>query len=336
MSTNTGIVPQPAQQREMGQALEVQIAAAQAAAKARTQIEARIVHATQRPRNQLDCRKLLLDECEDPGFAEIALYRKPVGRVKNPESGNWEQSYAVDFSIRFVETALQIWGNTDVDAEVVTDDIKGVTMRVTVWDVERNLTFRSEAFVDRNVERRTLPKGRVPRGTRDNNFGETVFLLEATADEMRNKCGSERSKLIRDWGKRILPRKFLVEARAKVEETLLNDAAQAPDVARRKLLDAFGSLGIMPSVLQEYLEMPIETLRPKDFVDLRAIFNGLRDGDFTWPEVVQMKKAAAEGDNPQDAAKPGSRPGGKTKDRIMNAAREAQEPLPGTEPEKGA
>jgi len=205
---------------------------------------------------------------------------------------------------------------------------------VTVDDVEKNLSFRTDATVERLVERRQLPKGRSPRGTRENSYGDTVFLLEATGEELRNKVGSERSKLIRDNGKRILPRKLLVEARRVVEQTLQDETAKAPDAARKKILDRFASIGIAPDLLKEYLERPIESLRPPDLVELQVIFNGLKDGDFTWRDVMAMKTAPAEGEESAGGSEAPKLTGkaGKLKDKIMGA-RSQQQPQPAAEPE---
>src|SRR5690348_15141612 len=70
------------------------------AARAQAEVQARYIVALQRPRNVEQFRVRLLEHCKRPGFAAVAAYEKPVGgqKIKGP-------------SIRFVETALQVFGN---------------------------------------------------------------------------------------------------------------------------------------------------------------------------------------------------------------------------------
>src|SRR5262249_13906906 len=68
-----------------------EIAPTAAAAAAKAEIEARILHALKCPRNVDQFREDSLKDCRRRGFAETALYRKPVGRKKNQETNKWEE-----------------------------------------------------------------------------------------------------------------------------------------------------------------------------------------------------------------------------------------------------
>ena len=73
---------------------EKSITAAAAAAKA--EIEVRVLTAKKWPRDVNAFREGIMNDCRRPGFAEIALFHKPIGGKE-----------IVDFSIRFVESAIQ-------------------------------------------------------------------------------------------------------------------------------------------------------------------------------------------------------------------------------------
>src|SRR5262249_31607490 len=134
------------------------------------------------------------------------------------------------------------------------------------------------------------------RGMRENSYGDAVYLIDATADEFRNVMGSERSKLLRDNGQRLLPRDILDEARALIDATLANENARDPDAAKKKILDKFAGLGVSATMLKEYLGRPIETVTVKDLTDLGALHAGLKDGEYTWADVMRAKAEPAEGE----------------------------------------
>jgi hypothetical protein len=265
-----------------------------AAAAAKAEIEALIISARKWPRDEDVFREKVLKTCRRPGFANTALYHKPVGRKKNAQ-GQWEEAFAIDWTIGSIQTMLQHFGNVRVVARITFEDSDQALLTVQVLDLERNIGYSTDAMLDKLIERKEVKAGRKARGMRENSFGDTVFLVEATRDEFRNVVGAERSKLIRDNGKRLLPRDILDEARLEVDRTLANETAKDPDAMKKKVLDGFASIGISAALLKEYLDRPLETLTAKDFTDLRALFNGLKEGAFVWSDVMRMKAEAAEG-----------------------------------------
>ena len=62
-------------------ALEQTVSAA-LEAQVRAQVQARYTLAISKPRDLDQVRQRILKECRRPGFAEVAMYSKPVGRSK--------------------------------------------------------------------------------------------------------------------------------------------------------------------------------------------------------------------------------------------------------------
>src|SRR6516164_2986516 len=69
-----------------------------AAAAAKAEVEAAVIAAHKWPRDEDTFRQLVLKTCRRPGFANTALYHKPVGRKKNAQ-GQWEEVVATDFTV---------------------------------------------------------------------------------------------------------------------------------------------------------------------------------------------------------------------------------------------
>lgn len=286
-----------------------------AAASAKAEIEARIVAAWKRPRDIDQFREGILKDCRRPGFAEVALYRKPVGRKKNEETGKWENAFAIDFSVRFIESALQHFMNVHITQRIDYEDGDTVALTVGVVDVERNIGYSFQSTLDKLVERKEVKAGRKTRGVRENSYGDVVYLVEATKDEMRNVAGSERSKLLRDQGKRLMPRDILDECREQIERTIADANAKDPDSAKKKVLDKFAALGVSATMLKEYLGRPVDTLTPKDLTELASLYNGLKDGDFSWSEIMRAHNEPAEGEAKPDTSAPART---KARDKVMS------------------
>lgn len=290
---------------------------AAAAASARARIEARVALVRLNPRDVDVFRARILKDCKRPLFAEKALYRKPVGRKKNAE-GVWEEQYAVNFSIRFVEAALQHFMHIHTSASIAYDDARKTLLQVEVLDVQNNVAHSRDIMLEKVVERREVKKGRRAIATRENSYGDLVYLVEATGEEFRNRLGAETSKLLRDNGQRLLPPDILEEARQIIDQTNADENARDPDGQKKKVLDRFGTLGVTADMLKAYLDRDLATLTAKDIAELAVLFNGLRDGEFSWNDAMRVKAEPAEGEAPAADPATGDRRN-RLKDKILSA-----------------
>jgi hypothetical protein len=272
ISEGFGVVEKQAQLETAAQVLAEQAKAA---------VQARYIMAMKSPRDWDVVRQRLLKECERPSFAGVARYSKPVGAgtVTGP-------------SIRFVEAALKVMGNVMPEQVVLYDDRQKRIIRVTVTDLEANLTYSKEILLEKTVERKQLKPGQTPLGSRVNSRGERVYLVEATEDEMLNKEAALTSKAMRQLGLRIVPGDLVDECMETVLATVRRKAAEDPDAEKKAIIDAFDDLGVRVTDLKEYLGVDsLETLTPKDLVNLRAVYQALRDGETNWREIMEQRDA---------------------------------------------
>ena len=249
------------------------------AAQAKATVEARYIVAQGRPRDWDQARVRILNECKRPRFAEVARYAKPVGnsRVEGP-------------SIRFAEAALRCMGNVDIQTPTTYDDDEKRIIRVSVTDLETNATYSSDITMAKTVERRQVKQGQNVLGERLNSTGQKVFIVRATEDDLLTKQAALVSKAIRTNGLRILPGDIVEEAMDMVLSTLRDRDARDPNEARKRIIDAFSSVGVTPAQLRVYLEHEIEHCVPAELADLRAIYAAIRDGETTWAEVVRQRE----------------------------------------------
>ena len=292
-------------------------ATAALATQAKAMVEARYVMAMQRPRDLDVVRERLLKECKRPSFAEVARYRKPIGKgVEGP-------------SIRFAEAALRCMTNITIETLTVFDDAEKRIVRVAVTDLEANVPYSQDVTITKTVERRSVKQGETVIRQRLNSKGEPVFIIEATDDDILNKQGALISKAIRTLGLRLIPGDLLDEAMDAVMETLQKRDAQDPDAAKRRLFDAFSTLGVSAEQLKEFLGHKADVLNPKELADLRGLFSALRDGETTWREIMEARLPEAdEKKEPTTKPTPTKRGPGGLKDALKKDEPQAAAPAP--------
>jgi hypothetical protein len=259
---------------------------------AKAEVTAAIYHAKQFPRDWSLVRQRVLKECERPGFAEVARYKKPIGAgIFGP-------------SIRFVEAVARIMGNLRITTTAVYDDSDKRICRITVLDCETMTTFTKDVIVPKEVERRQLRKGEPPLRKRFNHKGEELYIYPATDDEILSVTNSLISKAIRTECLRLIPGDIVEEAMDAVIKTQGDAAAEDPEKEAKRIADGFLRLNIPVNELSDYLGNDVGRASPLQLVELRALYTCIRDGDGTWAEVMEMKiaeRSAKAGEGEGDA-----------------------------------
>jgi hypothetical protein len=255
-------------------------------------VEARYVMALQRPRNWDQVRQDLMHECRRPSFAnnKSAYYRKPIGQGVE------------GLGIRFVEVALRCMKNVLVETTMIFEDEGKEVHRVSVTDLESNLTYPLDVRVSKTVERAKPMDDGGYISVRSNSHGKSVYTLPATDDDLLNKRAALISKAIRTLGLRIIPGDMQDEAEEIIKRVRLDDAAKDPDKNRKILADLFAEIGVKAADLTAYLGHDLSSCTPKEIVELRAIHGAISNGEATWKAVMDNQEEQPA-DPPASAAK---------------------------------
>jgi hypothetical protein len=281
------------------------------AATAKAMVEARFTIARVNQRDWDDVRVRLLKSCNRLGFAETAMYSKPVGGSRIEGA-----------SIRFAEEAARAMGNLDITCPVLWDDAEKRLLRQTVCDLESNTTYSTDIAIEKTVERRTVRDGQEVVGQRLNTQGQPVYIVRATEDDLMNKQNSFVSKALRTNILRVLPSDIREEAIQACRSTVARQDSKDPDGARKRVVDAFASLHVSPAELRKFLGHEVATSSPKEIEELRAVYQGIRDGETNWAEVLKSKEVIDTTGESTGADKTRSM---SAKDYVKNRAKEAQQ-----------
>lgn len=292
-----------------------ELATAAVAAQAKAMVEARYIVALQRPRDIDAARVKLLAACKRPRFAEAARYVKPVGRgIEGP-------------SIRLAEEAARCMTNIDVQIPTIYDDERRRVIRVSATDLEANITYDKDVTVEKTVERNSTKDGQQVVGQRIGSRGQTVYIVLASDDEILNKENALTSKALRACLLRLVPGDILEEAMDQVYATLADRNAKDPGAERKRIIDGFAALNILPDRLKEYLGHDLDVTTPAELLDLRGIYTAMRDGEATWAEVMEVKRKKdgdAKGDDKGDDKTPDAGKKGQTSLTDVAAASKAK------------
>lgn len=264
----------------------VESAASALAAQTRATVEARYVMALRMPRNWDQVRQDIVRECRRPSFAnnKSAFYRKPIG------------AGVEGLGIRFVEVAMRCMKNVMVESAIIFEDDLKEVHRVTITDLESNLTYPLDVRVSRTVERSKPEDDGSYISIRKNSRNQNVYTVRATDDDLLNKRGAMISKAIRTLGLRIIPGDIQDEAEAIIKEVRMDDAAKDPDKNRKILADLFAEIGVRASQLSDYLGHDLSVCSPKEIVELKAIHGAIANGESTWLDVMDNKAQNGNGE----------------------------------------
>ncbi len=282
---------------------------AKATALARYQV------AIMRPRDPETVRTRLIRECRRPSLAKAAVYELPRGRekIRGP-------------SVRLAEAAMRALGNVAVESVVVaeTDDMR--TVRVTVTDIETNMSISLDTVVRLTAERRKLREGQDPIDTRINSEGKPVYLVRVSDSEQMQQQASAVSKAMRSAIFRLLPGGLLDEAMQICADVARKGAEDATEVERKKMVDAWASIGVEPHELADYLGHPLAQSSATELDAMERLFVAIREGETTWPEV-KRQKADAESDDGEERARPSKTAQVREKVARRSAAKRTEMPV---------
>lgn len=254
------------------------------AAQAKALVEARYTVAIHRPRDLDVVRARLLADAKRPGFAQVAIYRKPIGKD--------ESKWPVGPSIRFAESAIRAMGNCVVEAITIFDDKDRRIVRVTATDLESNTSWSNDATIQKTVEKSYVKDGETILSSRTNSYGKPVYTVPATDDDILNKVNALLSKSYRTLGLRLVPGDIIEEVMDECWKTRRTEDAKDPDATRRQIFDAFGKQGVTIEQLKAYLGHDAKALTTKEQESLRSLFNALKDGETSWAEIMAEKGRA--------------------------------------------
>lgn len=266
---------------------------AAATAAAITVEQAHFAMARANPRDIERLRQEMLRECRRPTFAAKAEYEIPYGgeKVRGP-------------SIRFAEAAYRAASNIGFSSEVVSDTPRSRTRRLILIDFETNKPFKHDVVVEKTVERRKVTDKHVVLGTRYNTYGDLVYIVQATSDEVLGKEHAAVSKGFRMLMLKFLPPDLVEECIEATRALTSEQIEKDPETVRRRMIDDFERVGVSVDQLVEYLGHPIDHVTKAELAELRGAHAAVESGEASWYAISRERASMRSGSDPTPKADP--------------------------------
>lgn len=241
--------------------------------RALAEVQGAIILAKRFPRNQKEAMDKIEVACQRPGLAEQALYSYSRGgtEITGP-------------SIRLAEAIAQNWQNLQFGIRELEQRDGESTVEAFCWDVESN-TRHVKTFQVKH-ERHTKKGNYRLEDPRD--------IYELTANQGARRL---RAAILA-----IIPGDVIESAVTQCEQTLKAKADTSPE-ALKKLVDAFAPFKVTKEQIEKRIQRRLDTITPAQLVNLRKIYNSLKDGMSIAADWFEMAPVEEEKGSGTDALK---------------------------------
>lgn len=212
------------------------------------EVQAAMTIAKKFPRDSIEAMERILNACTRPTLAETALYSYPRGgqEVTGP-------------SIRLAETVAQEWGNMQFGIRELSQFNGESTVEAFAWDVQTN--------------------------TRQVKVFQVPHIRHTRQGQKRLSDPRDIYEMVANQGARRLRACILGVIPGDVIEAAVNQChvTQSANVdtsaeALKKFLEYFSKFNVTQEMIEERLGMRWESVRPAQILQLKKIYQSLRDG----------------------------------------------------------
>ena len=263
-------------------------------------VQAQLVYAASRPRDEQRAVDRMLTAFQRPSLASKALYQ--YARGGSDVSG---------LSIRAAEAMAMAWGNMDFGLRELEQKQGESTVEAYAWDLETNVrravTFRVPHYRDTRQGRKRLEDSR------------DIYELVA----------NQGARRVRACILAVLPRDIQEAVETQVAETMKATFEITPE-SLKAWLEAFGRLGVTKAMLEARIQRRFDSITPAQMMGLANIYNSIKDGIARVEDFFQVQEGNAGAKKTLTLEEKAAAAAGKTKeqeDATSTDKAEEKEPL---------
>ena len=246
-------------------------------ARAVAEVQAALVIAAGRPRNEFKARERLLQACQRVSLARTALYNYPRGgtSVTGP-------------SIRLAEASARVWGNMTYGFRELSRRDGASECEAFAWDLESNTKAVRQFSV---------------KHWRDTKSGGYALKEERDIYEF---IANQAQRRVRAAILEIIPGDIIEDAVEECEKTLRADVGDLGESVKN-MLARFNAFGVSKEAIEKRLGHRIDAIQPAQIINLGKIYRSLKDGMSEPKDWFDLEEAPAKASQPA-AAKPEKKP----------------------------
>ncbi|OYD65987.1 UNVERIFIED_ORG: hypothetical protein BDU10_8639 [Burkholderia sp. CF145] len=232
--------------------------------KAIAEVQAALLIARAQPRDPIAAMDRILQDCTRPKLAEKATYQ--YSRGGNDITGP---------SIRLAETIAKHWGNMEVGVKEISRRDGVSECLAYAWDLESNY---------REVKSFSV------RHWRDTKKGGYVLTDERDIYEMIANYGARRK---RACILAVIDGDVIEAAVDQCDATLKTKIEITPEFIAQ-MVERFAELGVNRDMIEKRIQRRLDSLTPALAVQLRKIYNSLKDGMSVAADWFELPTVEAE------------------------------------------
>lgn len=216
--------------------------------RAVAEVQARMIIARANPRDPIRAVEAILNDCTRPTLAEHAVYEYARGGtdIRGP-------------TIRLAEAIAQRWGNIASGIKEISRHGEYSECVAYAWDLESGFYDERQFQI---------------RHWRDTRQGGYQVTDERDIYELIANFGQRRKRAVLLT---VIPGDVVEAALEQCERTMTARADTSPEAVAR-LIAAFAEFGVNPAQIETRIQRRLDAIRPAQVVQLRNIYNSLRDG----------------------------------------------------------
>jgi hypothetical protein len=257
--------------------------------RAIAEVQGAIVVAQQCPRDTDAAIEAMKESCGEPMLAERAFFRFPKGRVKNEETGKWEENFLIGPSVHLARELARLWGNLQYGIkELSRDDYAGESqMLAYAWDVQTNTRVET-VFIVKHLRDKTVWV--------DKKKEKVQEKLTDLRDIYENNANAG-ARRVRECVFAILPPWFVEQAKEKCAETNTNGGGKPLPLRVSEAVERFAALGVRKEQLERKLGRKMGKWVGQDLAVLIVVYRSLVQSETTVeaefpPEQVESDELA--------------------------------------------
>ena len=245
--------------------------------RAVAEVQASLVIAASRPRNELAARDKILQACQRTSLATGAIYTYPKGgkNVSGP-------------TIRLAEACARAWGNMTYGFRELSRKVGGSEVEAWAWDLETN-TKAVRVFSMSH--------------TRDKRDGGQELTSERDVYELMANYAQRR---VRACILEIVPGDIVEDALAQCEKTCrVAISEKGKDLAATilSMAEAFAAFNVTRQDLEERLGHRLDSSQPAEVLSLTKVYNALKEGYGVREDYFKPSTKAPSTEGPKDESR---------------------------------
>lgn len=234
--------------------------------RAIAEVQAAMVVAKSRPRNEEEAYLKIMKACERHSLAAAAIYTFKRGGqlIEGP-------------SIRLGEVMARAWGNVTYGMRELSRESGVSEIEAFAWDLESN-TRVTRQFILRHI--------------RDKKTGSAALTEERDIYELAANMGQRR---VRACLLELIPGDIVEEAVLKCKKVVAEgEDGEAVKDRVRKMLNVFEELGVSKAMIEAFVGHKAEGIVAHQLVKLTGIYKSIKDGIATREEFFDINAGEAK------------------------------------------